>query len=192
MKKIKTAGITVLLFAIAVIFCACKKETAAEPETTQTETARVEAKAGSTIKKGELLVGIRPGSTPYITGDEDGKVEGFEIDLAKAIGDLTFLEVKFVEMDYKDIYAELDTSRFDCVISAARIDKDVDKVYDFSLPYYTDEEGNEYAIVVKSGNNRLLNVLNQSLAILEQEGTLETLYELWFSAQEETTAQDAQ
>ena len=94
-----------------MVLAGCSKKTDVRPESTEASTAEVEVKSGTTIEDGVLLVGIS--SSPYITEDEDGKVEGFEIDLAKAIGELTFLDVRFIKMKYTGIYAELDTSTFD-------------------------------------------------------------------------------
>lgn len=185
MKSRHIKFITLLLCMLALCMTAltgCSKKTDAQPESTEAPTAEVEVKSGTTIEDGILLVGIS--SSPYIDEAEDGKVEGFEIDLAKAIGGLTFLEVKFVRMDYSGIYAELDTSRFDCVISGVEITDAVDKVYDFSASYYTDDKGRDIGAVVKSGNNRLLNVLNKSISILKSNGTMDELYEKWFAVDE--------
>ena len=185
MKSRHIKFITLLLCTLALCTTAlagCSKKTDAQPESTEAPTAEVEVKSGTTIEDGILLVGIS--SSPYIDEAEDGKVEGFEIDLAKAIGELTFLEVKFVRMDYSGIYAELDTSSFDCVISGVEITDAVDKVYDFSAFYYTDDKGNDIGAVVKSGNNRLLNVLNKSISILKSNGTMDELYKKWFAVDE--------
>ena len=194
MKSRHIKFITLLLCTLALCMTAlagCSKKTDAQPESTEAPTAEVEVKSGTTIEDGILLVGIS--SSPYIEEAEDGKVEGFEIDLAKAIGELTFLDVKFVKMDYNGIYAELDTSSFDCVISGVEITDAVDKVYDFSVSYYTDDKGHEIGAVVKSGNNRLLNVLNKSIVTLKSSGKMDELYEKWFVVDEtgESTEQES-
>ncbi len=194
MKSRHIKFITLLLCTLALCMTAsagCSKKTDAQPESTEAPTAEVEVKSGTTIEDGILLVGIS--SSPYINEAEDGKVEGFEIDLAKAIGELTFLDVKFVKMDYNGIYAELDTSSFDCVMSGVEISDAVDKVYDFSVSYYTDDNGHEIGAVVKSGNNRLLNVLNKSIVTLKSSGKMDELYEKWFAMDEtgESTNQES-
>ena len=179
----------IVMFGLCLMVLAgCSRKTDVQPESTEAPTAEVEVKSGTTIEDGVLLVGIS--SSPYITEDEDGKVEGFEIDLAKAIGELTFLDVRFIKMKYTGIYAELDTSTFDCVISGIAISDTVDEVYDFSASYYTDENGNELAAVVKSGNNKLLNVLNKSIAILRNNGKLDELNEKWFPVEETTRGEE--
>lgn len=196
MEKRNTAykkHITLLLCIMALcvsMLAGCSKKADAQAESTEAPTAEVEVKSGTTINDGVLLVGIS--ESPYITEDEDGKVEGFEIDFAKAIGELTFLDVKFVKMKYSGIYAQLDTSDFDCVISGVAISDDVDSVYDFSASYFTDEDGNNLGIVVKSGNNKLLNVLNKSIAILKNNGKLDELNEKWFPVEETTSETDSQ
>ena len=54
----------------------------------------------------------------------------------------------------------------------------------------TDENGNELAAVVKSGNNKLLNVLNKSIAILRNNGKLDELNEKWFPVEETTRGEE--
>lgn len=185
MKKTRIKYILLLCIYICIFALAgCSKKADAQVESTEEPTPEVEVNSATTVTDGVLLVGIT--SSPYITEDEDGKVEGFEIDLAKAIGELTFLEVKFVKMQYSGIYAELDMSSFDCVISGVQISDAVDKVYDFSVPYYTDDAGHDVGAVVKSGNNKLLNVLNKSIGILKNNGKLDELYDKWFAVEETT------
>ena len=181
LKYIMLLGVCIFAFA------GCAKKADAQPKSTEVVTAEVEVRSGTTISDGVLLVGIS--SSPYIAEDENGKVEGFEIDLANAIGELTLLDVKFVKMKYSGIYAELDTSAFDCVISGVAISDNVDNVYDFSVPYYTDENGNNLGAVVKSGNNKLLNVLNKSIAVLKNNGKMDELSEKWFPV-EETSSEE--
>lgn len=185
MKKILFRNIALICVCVLTFASVgCGKKVDAPAESTEAPTAEVEVKPGTTIEDGVLLVGIS--SSPYIIEDEDGKIEGFEVDVAKAIGELTFLNVRFVKMDYNAIYAQLDTGSFDCVMSGVEITEAVDKVYDFSAAYYTDDEGRDIGAVVKSGNNRLLNVLNKSIAILKNNGRLDELYEKWFAVPEES------
>ena len=177
-----------IMMLLAVSLTACNKKEDVPEETTTTEavTAAVEVKDTSTIQKGSLIVGIYPANNDFVNVKEDGSIEGFDIDLAKAIGELTLLDVKYVEMEHKEVYSELDVSMYDCIISAVKKDSAVDKVYDYTIPYFTDEEGNEYAILTKTGNNRLLNVLNPCINILKENGTLDSLEEKWFMKEDET------
>ena len=55
---------------------------------------------------------------------------------------------------------------------------------------YYDENGNELAAVVKSGNNKLLNVLNKSIAILKNNGKLDELNGKWFPVEETTQGEE--
>ena len=47
-----------------------------------------------------------------------------------------------------------------------------------------------YTAVVKSGNNKLLNVLNKSIAILRNNGKLDELNEKWFPVEETTRGEE--
>ena len=187
--KRKLIGILSIALLASIMLCGCEdKETSTPPvETTVMETAAIQVNDNTTIASGALYVGIYPDNSQYVTQLEDGSVEGYCIDLANAIGALTLLDVKFVMMEQKDLYAELDTSLYDCIISANEKTEVIDKVYDFSNVYLTDEDGTEYAIVTKTGNNRLLNMLNEALMTLKNDGSLDELWAKWFVEEEVTS-----
>lgn len=170
----------------AVLMCGCFGKKDEVVETTATEPASVETDRNTTLQRGVLLVGMYVEDNVFCTNLEDGTVEGFDVDLANAIGEYTYLEVKFVNMSRKGGYSDLDNGLYDCVISGVIKDDAVDKVYDFSAPYLS-IDGNEYVIVTKTGNNRLLNVLNKSIGLLRENGRLDEIYTKWFVTEEESS-----
>lgn len=183
-KIIKYIQMIAIVGSICFCFSGCKKEASVEPEQTQAQTAAVEIKENTTILQGTILVGICVNDTPFINETDEKTLEGLEIDIANEIGNLTLSDVKFIEMDKNSRYAELDVSSFDCILSAVMVTEETDKVYDFSIPYLTDDTGNQFAFLVKSGNNKLLNVLNKSISIMQNEGKLEELTNKWLYAEE--------
>lgn len=192
-KSVLAMGICVTM--ISSLTACDKKEEAPVETTTEARVALVTVKEGTLLTEGTITVAIHPDSTDYIKVDADGKLSGFEIDLMKLIGDVTLTEVKFVKLEQRGLYADLDNGKYDCIISSIPMDEDVDKVYDFSATYYTyvDHNGEEYdyAILVKTGNNRLINVLNQSLVTLKQDGRYDALLEQYFGKAEPETSSDS-
>lgn len=198
MRRLKNKKYAVILsLALSLLLMTgCGKEASAETETTtQPPTPSVVVNDGTLIDSDTFTVAIHPDSTDFISEMEDGKIEGFEIDLVNLIGEITMKEVKFVELKNRGMYADLDNSAFDCVISAVVINDDLDKVYDFSIPYFSFEDENgdtvEYAILVKAGNNRLLNVINHSIVLMKEEGTYAKLINKWFPEENTESSEES-
>lgn len=68
--------------------------------------------------------------------DEDGTTPiGFDVDVAKAIGEELGLEVEFLDTAWDGIFASLDSDRFDCIISAVSIKPDRQENYNLTKAY---------------------------------------------------------
>ncbi|MCL2721464.1 MAG: transporter substrate-binding domain-containing protein [Treponema sp.] len=88
-----------------------------------------------TLKKGILLVGVNTNYQPInFILDDVVNLAGFEISLAKAIGEKLGLEVQFINAN-EGIYIHLGKDRSDCVISSVTITEHHLKSFNFSIPY---------------------------------------------------------
>lgn len=137
MKKITVIFVVFAVIAVilaTVIFTACSK-----------------GSDGLTIKKGILQVGLEIGYPPMEYFDENGNPVGFDIEMAKAIGEKLDLKVEFIDTAWDGIFAAVDTKRFDCIISSVTITPAREQVHNFSKPYIQ----NTLAIVLpkNSGHN---------------------------------------
>ncbi len=100
-----------------------------------------------TIEKGVLKVGMEIGYPPMEYYDVDGKTPvGFDIELGKAVAEKLGLKVEFIDTAWDGIFAGLETSKYDCVMSAATITPERLESMEFSVPYV----GNGQAIVVRA------------------------------------------
>lgn len=107
------------------------------------------AKAGMTLKSGELSIGVNVAYPPFEYYDADGKTPlGFDVELIKAVAAKIGVEPKIVDVAWEGIFAGLDTDRYDCVISAITITPERTAAYEFSKPYV----GNGQSIIVKKGS----------------------------------------
>jgi polar amino acid transport system substrate-binding protein len=103
------------------------------------------ASGGMTIKPGVLQVGMEIGYPPMEYLAADGKTPvGFDVDMAKAIGQKLGLQVEFVDTAWDGIFSAVDTSKFDCIISSVTITEARQRAHNFSKPYIQ----NTLAIVV--------------------------------------------
>lgn len=104
--------------------------------------------AGSSSEE-VLKVGVAAEYPPFEYMDEDGVTPiGFDIDLAKAIGDKLDLEVEFVNTAWDGIFDGLDTDRYDVVISGVTVTDERIEQMNFSDEYL----GNAQAIVTLADN----------------------------------------
>ena len=131
----------VALFALAALaFAACGGddddddggEPAAEVE---------EFPAGSTPAqlqdKGEIVIGVKFDVPPFgFKNPQTGEVEGFDVDLGKAIAEALGVEPKFIEAISDNRIPFLEDGTVDLILSTMTITRERDKEIDFSIPYY--------------------------------------------------------
>jgi glutamate transport system substrate-binding protein len=97
--------------------------------------------AGSTMAKlqqaGEITIGVKFDVPPFGRKDpQSGDVEGFDIDLAKAIADELGAEPKYIEALSDNRIAFLKDGTADLILSTMTINAERDEEIDFSEPYF--------------------------------------------------------
>jgi polar amino acid transport system substrate-binding protein len=115
------------------------EEPAAEEEVAEEEVA--EEPATMTV----LKVAIDDTYPPMEYVDANGETVGFDIDLAKALGEEMGVEVEFISTAWDSIFAGLAAQQYDCIISSVSMTTDRMATMDFSAPYLA----NGQVIVVK-------------------------------------------
>lgn len=86
-------------------------------------------------KEGKLVVGTESAYSPFAYYDDDNKLTGFDVEVAKAIGDELGLDVEFVTSDWDGLIAGLDANKYDVVMDQISITSARKKKYAFSTPY---------------------------------------------------------
>jgi polar amino acid transport system substrate-binding protein len=100
---------------------------------------------GLTLEKGVLTVGMEIGYPPMEYLDVDGKTPiGFDVSMAKALAGKLGLEYKFVDTAWDGIFAGVDTSKYDCIISSVTVTEERLAAHNFTRPYI----GNSQAMVL--------------------------------------------
>lgn len=84
---------------------------------------------------GPLKVGIEGTYRPYGFHDENGKLVGFEVEIATAIAKGLGREIQWVETKWDSLLAGLDNGQYDFVINNVSITEERKEVFDFSTPY---------------------------------------------------------
>lgn len=114
--------IAVLLLALAVLCTACA------------------APAGQAAAKDKLVVGLDDSFPPMGFRDDDSNIVGFDIDLAKALGEELGMEVEFKPIDWDAKVMELNSGNIDCIWNGLSISPEREQEMDFTRPYLANEQ----------------------------------------------------
>ncbi|MDR1279021.1 MAG: ABC transporter substrate-binding protein [Treponema sp.] len=100
---------------------------------------------GLTMEPGVLSVGMEIGYPPMEYLDSDGKTPiGFDVTMAKALGEKLGLQVKFIDTAWDGIFAGVSTDKYDCIISSVTITPERTVAHNFTKPYI----GNAQSLVL--------------------------------------------
>jgi His/Glu/Gln/Arg/opine family amino acid ABC transporter permease subunit len=92
-------------------------------------------KADRIQSAGVLRVGTEGVYAPFSYHDEGGQLVGYDVDIAKAVGDKLGVKVEFVETPWDSMFAALEANRFDIVANQVTINDERKAKYDLSDPY---------------------------------------------------------
>lgn len=105
--------------------------------------------------KGTLVVGLDDTFAPMGFRDENDEIVGFDIDLAKAVGEELGVKVEFKPIDWDAKDGELKSKKIDCVWNGMSWTKDRDNSMSLSYKYM-----NNKIIVMSADNN--INIKDSS------------------------------
>jgi glutamate transport system substrate-binding protein len=87
--------------------------------------------------KGEITIGVKFDVPPFgLKNPQTNEVEGFDVDLGKAIAEELGVEAKFIEAISDNRIPFLEKGTADLILSTMTINKERDTEIDFSEPYY--------------------------------------------------------
>jgi polar amino acid transport system substrate-binding protein len=105
---------------------------------------------GLTLEKGVLTVGMEIGYPPMEYLDVDGKTPiGFDVSMAKALAEKLGLECRFIDTAWDGIFAGVETSKYDCIMSSVTVTEERLAAHNFTRPYI----GNSQAMVLLKGTS---------------------------------------
>jgi His/Glu/Gln/Arg/opine family amino acid ABC transporter permease subunit len=96
-------------------------------------------KADRIQSAGVLRVGTEGTYAPFSYHDDSGELVGYDVDVAKAVGDKLGVKTEFVETPWDSMFAALGANRFDIVANQVTINEERKKLYDLSDPYAVGE-----------------------------------------------------
>ncbi len=123
-----------LVFALAAVFAGCGK---GSKEESAEDTSLKDIQ-----EAGVLRVGMCPEYPPFESINASGEIEGFDADLAKAIGEKLGVDVEFVNTPYEGLIAGLQNGDFDVIMSGMSPEEadESDKMLNVTDNYYAVDE----------------------------------------------------
>lgn len=107
------------------------QSTATQPGTPPADSHLARVKAA-----GKLVVGTSADYPPYEFIDEQGKIVGFDIDLANEIAKELGVQLEIVNQNFDSLLAGLQAKQFDVVIAGLTVTEERKQSVDFSEPYF--------------------------------------------------------
>lgn len=119
------------------------------------------------VKSGTLTIGLEGTYAPY-SYRENGKLKGFEVDLAKDIAKEMGLKAKFVPTKFDSLIAGVQSKKFDIAINNLGITKARQQKFLFSTPYIYSKS----VLITKSNNKKIKSVKDlKGVTMVEGTGT---------------------
>lgn len=117
-------------------------------------------------QRGKIIVGVRDDTKPFGYRDINGTLQGYDIDMAKAIARDIFGDeaaVEFVPVNASNRISKLNSHKVDILIATMSITNQRQLVVDFSVPYHVAGQ----AMLVKTGSDiTALKQLNNRKVII--------------------------
>lgn len=94
-----------------------------------------QAAAPATINKGTLTIGMEGTYPPFNYKDDQGKLTGFDVDIATALAAKLKLKPQFVLTEFSGILAGLQANKYDVIVNQLGITPERQKSIAFTAPY---------------------------------------------------------
>jgi cystine transport system substrate-binding protein len=126
--------ITAIITVLSIVFsgCSVSNQTAANQQANDVKPQNLleQVKAD-----GKIRFGTEGTYAPFTFHDKDGKLTGFDVEIAEEISKRLGVKAEFMETKWDGIFAGLDAKRFDAIINEVAIREDRLEKYDFSDSY---------------------------------------------------------
>ncbi len=146
--------ISFMLLAVLLVAVCCKKETSSTD---------VDSSLTKVIEEGQFVMGLDDSFPPMGFQDENGKIVGYDIDLAHEVCSRIGVELVLQPIDWAAKEQELNTNKIDCIWNGFTITPEREAVLAFTKPYLD----NAQVLIVKkdSGITTLSDLKKKKLGL---------------------------
>ncbi|GGF25508.1 L-cystine-binding protein TcyA [Halobacillus andaensis] len=127
----KKFGLLVVLSLFLLVLSACGSNESEGEDTSNEDQSLYD----QIQEEGVLTVGTEGTYAPYTFHDENDELTGYDVEVAKEIGERLGLEIEFEETKWDSMFAGLNSERFDMIANQVGIKPDREEKYSFSEPY---------------------------------------------------------
>ena len=120
---------------------------------------------GAIKERGRLIVGVKYDSKPFGYVDKDGKLKGYDIELAHLIAKQLLgneKKVSFKQVNQHNRISKLNSGEVDMIIATMTVTPQRNNIVKFSVPYYTTGQA---VMVRKTSSIRSIGELNDKKVI---------------------------
>lgn len=117
--------------------------------------------------RGVLIVGTEGTWSPYTYHDEEDKLVGFDVEVARLIAEQIGVEIQYSETVWSSIFGSLDAGQIDLVVNEVSYTEERAVKYDFSIPYTFTQR----AILIKADNEAIQGLADISGKIASNDPT---------------------
>ena len=147
MKKIILL-VTAIIIIMALVFTGCS---AAKQTTEPAAEVKQENLLDKIKAEGVMKIGTEGTYAPFTFHDKDGKLTGFDVEIAEEVAKRLGVKAEFIETKWDGMFAGLDAKRFDAVANQVTIRPDRIEKYDFSDSYIVSKA----VLIVGAENNEI-------------------------------------
>lgn len=136
----KKTSLLIMLLLISMVAAACgnNNKTDNSAATNQGNNAggtKTQSALEAVKASGKLRIGTEGTYAPFTFHDKDGKLTGFDVEIAQEVSKRIGVQPEFVETQWDSLIAGLDAKRFDTVFNEVSITDERKEKYIFSDPY---------------------------------------------------------
>ncbi len=158
-KTFRTIAILMALAMLTLMMAACEQVGGEEPAKAQTDAEYIEA-------KGTLVCGITM-YPPMNYYDADGKLIGYDTEVAEAICAKLGLKAEFIEINWDSKEIELNAKNIDCIWNGMTITDERKENMSITAPYIN----NSQALVMKADREAEIMANVEGLTITAEAGS---------------------
>lgn len=147
-KKLLSTLLTVSMIAALAVGCGNSSSGEDSGDSQDSSSDGAQTTYEKIMEKGVMTVGTEGTYQPFTYHDENDELTGYDVEVAKAIGEKMGVEVEFSEITWEGLLASLDNGTVDLVLNQVGVTDEREEKYDFTDPYLY-----SYIALITTGDN---------------------------------------
>lgn len=147
-KKLLSTLLTVSMIAALAVGCGNSSSGEDSGDSQDSSSDGEQTTYEKIMEKGVMTVGTEGTYQTFTYHDENDELTGYDVEVAKAIGEKMGVEVEFSEITWEGLLASLDNGTVDLVLNQVGVTDEREEKYDFTDPYLY-----SYIALITTGDN---------------------------------------